>query len=140
MAEKRGLGRGLSALLGDVEETNVATGATVVQPLVGLSPKSWNTTLYYEADRLTGRVSASYRAGYLSTVPGGNGNDVRGKFETLNIDAAATFKLTDQVTFTLEAINLTDEFDDRWISSVRESSEEYVHTGRQYYVGVRYKF
>ncbi|WP_309643003.1 ParB/RepB/Spo0J family partition protein [Phenylobacterium sp.] len=27
MAEKRGLGRGLSALLGDVEETNVATGA-----------------------------------------------------------------------------------------------------------------
>ncbi|MDP3852353.1 ParB/RepB/Spo0J family partition protein [Phenylobacterium sp.] len=27
MAEKRGLGRGLSALLGDVEETNVSTGA-----------------------------------------------------------------------------------------------------------------
>ena len=27
MAEKRGLGRGLSALLGDVEETNLATGA-----------------------------------------------------------------------------------------------------------------
>ncbi|WP_332700975.1 TonB-dependent receptor [Devosia sp.] len=120
--------------------TNVATGATVVQPLVGLSPSSWNTTLYYEADRLTGRVSASYREGYLSTVPGGNGNDVRGKHKTLNVDVAATFKLTDQVTFTFEGINLTDEFDDRWISSTRESSEEYVHTGRQYYVGVRYKF
>lgn len=120
--------------------TNAATGATVTQPLVGLSPSSWNTTLYYEADRLTGRVSASYREGYLSTVPGGNGNDVRGKHKTLNVDVAATYKLSDQVTFTFEGINLTDQFDDRWISSERESSEEYVHTGRQYYVGVRYKF
>jgi TonB-dependent receptor len=114
--------------------------ATVVQPLVGLSPSSWNVTLYYEHDGLEGRVSAAYRDGYLSTVPGGNGNDVRGKSSTLNIDASASYQISEQLSATFEAINLTDEFDDRWISSERKSSEEYVHTGRQYYVGLRYRF
>jgi len=113
---------------------------TVVQPLVGLSPKSFNATLYYEYEKLKARVSGSYRDGYLSTVPGGNGNDVRGKFSTLNVDVSASYELTDRLTLSVEGINLTDEFDDRWISSERKSSEEYVHTGRQYYVGFRYKF
>jgi len=112
----------------------------VIQPLVGLSPYSANATLYYEYEKAKARVSASYRDGYLSTVPGGNGNDVRGKFSTLNIDASASYEITDKLTISVEGINLTDEFDDRWISSERKSSEEYVHTGRQYYVGFRYKF
>lgn len=122
--------------------TNAAANppTTVVQPLVGLSPYSFNATLYYEYEKVKARVSASYRDGYLSTVPGGNGNDVRGKFSTLNFDASASYEITDKLTLSVEGINLTDEFDDRWISSERKSSEEYVHTGRQFYVGVRYKF
>jgi len=122
--------------------TNAATNPpqTVIQPLVGLSPRSWNATLYYEYKNLKARVSGAYRAGYLSTVPGGNGNDVRGKFSTFNVDASASYEITEQLTATIEGINLTDEFDDRWISSERKSSEEYVHTGRQVYVGLRYKF
>ncbi|MEW5683805.1 MAG: TonB-dependent receptor [Pseudomonadota bacterium] len=122
--------------------TNAAANPplTVTQPLVGLSPKSFNVTLYYEYEKLKARVSGSYRDGYLSQVPGGNGNDVRGKFSTLNVDASASYQLTDRLTINLEAINLTDEFDDRWVSSERKSSEEYVHTGRQVYAGFRYKF
>ena len=58
----------------------------------------------------------------------------------MNLDASASYKINEQFTVTLEAINLTDQFDDRWISSQRDSSEEYVHTGRQYYLGLRYKF
>ncbi|HEY0647217.1 TonB-dependent receptor [Phenylobacterium sp.] len=120
--------------------TNAARNERVIQPLVGLSPKSFNVTLYYEYEKLKARVSGAYRDGYLSTVPGGNGNDVRGKFSTLNVDASASFDITDKLTVSIEGINLTDEFDDRWISSERKSSEEYVHTGRQFYMGFRYKF
>jgi TonB-dependent receptor len=120
--------------------TNAATGASVVQPLVGLSPKAFNATLYYEYEKVKARVSAARRDGYLSTVPGGNGNDVRGKHGTFNIDMSASYQVTEQVTLTFEGINLTDDFDDRWISSERKSSEEYVHTGRQFYAGVRFKF
>ena len=103
--------------------TNAASNPplTVVQPLVGLSPRSWNATLYYEHGRAKARVSGAYRAGYLSTVPGGNGNDVRGKFSTFNLDASASFEITEQLSASIEGINLTDQFDDRWISSQRKS-------------------
>lgn len=109
-------------------------------PLVGLSPESWNATLYYEGTRLAARVSTAYRDGYLSAVPGGNGNDARGKNGTLNVDVSATYKLTDQLLLSLEALNLTDQYEDRWISTQRMNSEEYTHTGRQVYLGVRYRF
>ena len=42
--------------------------------------------------------------------------------------------------FTLEALNLTDEFSDQWVSSVADRSSVYHHTGRQYFVGVRFRF
>lgn len=35
---------------------------------------------------------------------------------------------------------LTDEFDSKWDDSNRQSSEEYVHFGRQFYLGASYKF
>ena len=114
--------------------------AVTVMPLVGLSPHSWNATLYYEGDALSGRVSAAYRDSHIGSVPGGNGNDARGKAESLTVDAAATLKVSKRATLTLEALNLTDVFDERWISRERLSMEEYTHTGRQLYVGVRYRF
>lgn len=120
--------------------TSTATNTKVIQPLVGLSPNSWNATLYYEKDKLSARVSGAFRDGYLTGVPGGNGNDVRGKNETFNVDVSASYDLTDRITLTFEGINLTDQFDDRWISSQRKSSESYEHTGRQYYAGVRYRY
>ncbi|MBR7619111.1 TonB-dependent receptor [Phenylobacterium sp. 20VBR1] len=110
---------------------------TSVLPLVGLSPKSWNATLYYEGERLSARVSTAYRDGYLSLVPGGNGNDARGKNPTLNVDVSLTYKLNERFSLSFEGINLTDQFEDRWISTERRNSEEYTHTGRQFFVGAR---
>ena len=111
----------------------------VTNDLVNLSPVSWNATLYYENDRFTVRASAAFRDEYLTRVPGGNGTDVAGKFETLNVDMSATFALTEQFELTLEGINLTDEFDDRWQSSARQNSESYEHSGRQFFAGFRFK-
>jgi outer membrane receptor protein involved in Fe transport len=108
--------------------------------LAGLSPISWNGTLYYEGTRTSARVSLAYRDGYITAVPGGNGNDARGKNETLNVDIAATYRLGERTSLTFEGLNLTDQFEDRWISSTRRNSEEYTHTGRQFLVGARYRF
>lgn len=123
-----------------ITDSTVIPAATTVLPLVGLSPRSWNATLYYEDTRLSARVSASYRDAYLAAVPGGNGNDARGKNSTLNVDASASYKVSEQLSLTLEAINLTDQFEDRWISIARRNSEDYTHTGRQVFVGARYRF
>jgi len=118
---------------------NPALERSTVEPLVNLSPSSWNATLYFENNRFSVRGTAAYRKEYLTRVPGGSGADVAGKFEALNIDMSASLTLSDQFELTFEAINLTDEFDDRWQSRARQNSESYEHTGRQFFAGVRFK-
>ncbi len=138
---------------------STAVGAPViVQPLVNLSRHGANGTLYYEDKRFSIRGSVAYRSGFLTNVPGRNGvpvgsapnfnassgrptfNDVEGTKGTINIDAAASLKLTENVTLTFEAINLTDEYIDQFIDSAADRLSVYHHFGRQFYFGARFKF
>ncbi|MFY8095103.1 MAG: TonB-dependent receptor [Niveispirillum sp.] len=119
----------------------IVAGRTVTEPLVGLSPKSYNATLYYEDEKFSARVSGSFRDGYLTQIAPGNGNDIRGKSSTFNLDFSASYEVTDQITVSFEAINLTDQFDERWVgTSDRKNLENYEHTGRQFFLGARYKY
>ena len=116
-------------------------GAVVADTdLTGLSQSAYNATIYFEKERFSARVSAAYRDEYLTTVPGRNGNDVEGTAETLNIDAAAAFALNENIEFTLEAINLTDEFQDQWVDGAGDRLSYYHHTGREYFLGARFRF
>jgi TonB-dependent receptor len=134
-------------------------GAPVVtQSLVNLSPHGANATLYYEDDRLSVRGSVAYRSGYLTNVPGRNGvapgngpvfnvnagqptfNDVEGTHGTINIDASASYKINANFSVTLEAINLTDEYTDQYIDSAADRLSVLHHTGRQFWIGTRFKF
>ena len=126
----------------EIDYCNDATCATfVTNDLINLSPTSYNGTLYYEDEVFSARVSAAFREEYLQNVPGRNNNLVEGKMDTMNIDASATFKLTDQVTLTFEGLNLTDEENHQWVGDdTRQSTSVYHHTGRQFYFGARYKF
>ena len=126
----------------EIDYCNDATCATfVTNDLINLSPTSYNGTLYYEDDRFSARVSAAFREEYLQNVPGRNNNLTEGKMNTMNIDASATFKLTDEVTLTFEGLNLTDEENHQWVGGGdRQSTSVYHHTGRQFYFGARYKF
>ncbi len=116
--------------------------AVVTADLINLSPTSYNGTLYYEDDRFSARVSAAFRDSYLQNVPGRNGNNIEGKQETFNLDASASFNLTDQVTLTFEGLNLTDEDNHQFVGdgASRESTSVFHHTGRQFYLGARYRF
>jgi iron complex outermembrane recepter protein len=108
--------------------------------LVGLSKNSYNATLYYEGERFGARVSAAVRDDYLTTVPGRNNNDIEGTKGTTTIDASASYKINDHWELSLEALNLTDEFNDQWVDSVGDRVSVYHHTGRQYMIGVRFKY
>lgn len=121
--------------------SNALCTAVVTDDLAALSPKAYNATLYYEDDRFSARVSAAYRSGYLQNVPGRNNNFIEGKKSTLNIDTSASFKLRDNLVLTFEGLNLTDEDNHQYVGGDgRESTSVFHHTGRQYYVGVRYTF
>lgn len=119
--------------------TNVTTGATVTQPLIGQSPTSASGTLYYSHEGFEARLSGTYRDEYLLTVPAASGNDVEGKAETFNLDFSASYELNDRVSVSFEAINLTDQFDERWINSQRQNNLNYEHTGRDIIIGIRYR-
>jgi TonB-dependent receptor len=113
---------------------------STTEDLTGLSRSAYNATLYYEQGGFGARVSVAYRDEYLTTVPGRNGNDVEGTDETMTVDFSASYSPNDKITLTLEGINLTDEFSDQWVDSLGNRLSVYHHTGRQYFLGARYKF
>lgn len=112
----------------------------VKDDLTGLSKSAYNATLYWENEVFGARVSAAYRDDYLTTVPGRNNNDVEGTIETLSIDFSASWSVMENLDLTLEALNLTDEFQDQYVGSQADRLSYYHHQGRQYLVGARYKF
>jgi iron complex outermembrane recepter protein len=113
---------------------------TVKEDLTGLSKSAYNATLYWENEIFGARISAAYRDDYLTTVPGRNNNDVEGTIETLNLDFSATWTVMPDLDITLEALNLTDEFQDQYVGAQGDRLSYYHHQGRQYLLGARYKF
>lgn len=117
-----------------------AAGANSLRTdLVGLSKNAHNATLYYEKDRFSARASMSRRADYLTTVPGRNNSNVEGTKGTTHVDFSASWKWNENLEFTFEGLNLTDEANDQWVDSIGDRVSVYHNTGRQYMVGVRYK-
>jgi TonB-dependent receptor len=118
-----------------------ATGAVVTTTdLTGLSKDAYNATLYFDNKTFSARLSAAFRADYLTTVPGRNGNDVEGTVETFNLDFSSSYNINENFTVTLEALNLTEEFDDQWVDSIGNRLSYYHFQGRQYFLGARFKY
>ena len=142
MLENLGVQLNYTHVESEIDYCNDATCATfVTNDLINLSPSSYNATLYYEDDRFSARVSAAFRDEYLQNVPGRNGNALEGKMNTMNIDTSASYRLTDQITVTFEGLNLTDEENHQWVGDgTRQSTSVFHHTGRQFFIGARYKF
>ncbi|QYF87735.1 TonB-dependent receptor [Brevundimonas sp. PAMC22021] len=127
--------------------TTSACNVFVTADLVNLSPDAWNATLYYDDGRFNARVSAAYRDSYFQSVPGSNGGTrgipYQGKSETTTIDASASYNVTDNLSLTIEGLNLTDEENRQNhgdLGGPRDSTYVYHHTGRQVYLGARYRF
>jgi len=116
------------------------SNATITDDLINLSPKSFNATLYYDDGTLSARLSGSQRSSYLTRVPGQNNNDVEGKNKTFNVDFSISYKVTPQLDVTLEGVNLTNQPNDQFISRARDSVVVNNVTGREYLIGLRYKF
>jgi len=137
----------------EIDYVTSTTGATppVKNDLVNLSPSSWNATLYYEGDGFSIRTSAAYRDAYLTAVPASNAprnpnnptqpfQDAEGTNETLFVDFSASYAINDRVSVSFEALNLTDEFDDKFIDTPTDRVVTYTHVGRQYFLGARFRF
>ncbi|WP_443748574.1 TonB-dependent receptor [Asticcacaulis solisilvae] len=115
------------------------TSTDTVLPLPGLSKNSYNATLYYETPKWGARLAANYRSKYITSVPGGNYNDVAGVNESFNLDASAHYNLSRHLTLTFEALNLTNQADDEYVNSTNRVYN-YTKSGQQFLAGLRYTY
>jgi len=106
--------------------------------LFNLSRRAYNATLYYEADKFSARASVAYRSGYIDSTSG-TGNVFEGYNSSINVDASMRYRVTDQFEVSLEGVNLTDEYRDRFTDLEAKRNYEYNHFGRTIMFGVRYK-
>jgi iron complex outermembrane recepter protein len=117
-----------------------ANTSFVANSLLNLSKNAANATIYYDNGNWSARVSAAYRSPYLTNVPGQNLNDVEGTHSTLNVDFSSSWNVTQAFQLTLEALNLTNQFQFQYVDSVGDRLSFYHQQGREYLLGARYKF
>ncbi len=129
-------------LPGLLSNLGVVTNYTHVnaEDMVGVSENSYNFTLFYEVDNYGLRVSANHRDDYLLSKPGGNGHVAEMKYGPTHIDFSSFYHFNDNLTFTFEMINLTDEIERIYGTGdgTMDMTREINHTGRQFLLGARY--
>lgn len=130
-----------------IQYLNSSGASTLKTDLTGLSRHSWNATLFYEGKTWAGRVSVTNRDNYYLQVTGTeSGFDkegMHGQNGTTTVDASLRYRIDDQLELSLEGINLTNEPSESWVATSSSSPHlalDYSETGRQYLLGLRYKF
>lgn len=135
---------------------DVRSGQRGIGPYLNASPDAVNTTLYYEASNWQARVSAVYRAEYRDRFPLLSNScslDLgpvacaqpqlpyfRAVTDSLRFDASFSYDFSENVTLTVEAINLTEEPSNRWAYEDVQVSQQSQSYGRIITAGMRLKF
>jgi TonB-dependent receptor len=119
----------------------LAAGGVTTNDLVGLSKKAYNATLFYEDEKFSARISAAYRDKSIVALPANNPlQDLEGYDKNLTFDLAASYQINENFKLSLEGLNIFDRFNRQFIDSDRDSTFVYTHTGRQWNLGLQYKF
>ncbi|MBW4331618.1 TonB-dependent receptor [Stakelama sp. CBK3Z-3] len=124
----------------DVDYTFNIDGDEIVytRPLLGLSKRSANGTIYYDDGSFSVRVSGAYRSGYLTSTSG-NDNIFEGYGASFNLDASIRYTVNDHIELTLDGTNLTDDYRYRFTDDFARRNYENNHFGRVIMAGVRFK-
>lgn len=108
--------------------------------LTGLSRTAFNTTFYYDDGVFQARVTGAWRSKYIAGINPGNLNDQLVTDSTMNFDFSSSYKLNENLTFSLEGINLTNQVQNQYTDSIGKRPYNMHQTGREVYVGVRYSY
>jgi iron complex outermembrane receptor protein len=103
--------------------------------LLNSSRNTWNLTGYYENDRFSARLAYNYRSAYKAGVDRGASQHVDGM---PSLAASVNVKLTERLTLTFDALNLTDETIKMYAEN-KDRPRAFYSNGRTFYVGLRAK-
>ena len=107
------------------------------------SENTTNVVLFYEKDRISTRVAWNKREGFLTAVQSRAGNPQYTN-DYWQLDAGFSFNITDNITFLVEGINLTDESVDQYNIVGPVSTKKHLffisNSGRRLQAGIRARF
>jgi TonB-dependent receptor len=104
---------------------------------------SYNYTLYFEAEQWSARISYNFRERYIKEYLDKYKDEAsfgRGYEDKGQLNFSSRYKFSDQLSFSFEAINLTNAATEQWSDVYVPRPAEYLLTGRQYLLGVRGSF
>jgi TonB-dependent receptor len=116
----------------DTEYNNISKAAQFA--IYGLSDSA-NFIGFYDKDGLQVRIAYNWRDDFLAS---GGGNP-RYTEAYGQVDASVSYELTDNLTVSLEGLNITDETT-RQYGRHKDMTFNYIETGARYSLGVRYNF
>ncbi|QIL90228.1 TonB-dependent receptor [Microbulbifer sp. SH-1] len=135
-------GLGLTASYSYTEsETEVSGGNFYGEnlPLPGLSENVWSTTVFWDIGNFSSHVNVRYRDEFILNMPiPGSSTPVMAQ-EYTTVDAQVSYAFENGIDVVFSANNLTDEAN---VVSYGEEGilGEYSEFGRQYYLGINYKY
>jgi iron complex outermembrane recepter protein len=116
--------------------------ACTYHALTNQSRNSYNTTVYYDDTVFQARMSVAYRSHYFMTLPGSY-NDYEAGNDTFNVDASASYKFSENLMITFDALNITNQRQQQY-TGYYDSSNKYMYvnhqTGTDFYIGVKYDY
>lgn len=104
--------------------------------VAGNSRHTLNLTGYYENDWLSARLSYNYRSSFFITIDRASPLN---QAATESLDASLNVRLTDNISLTADAINLTGEKIVQF-SGTPDRPRAFYDNGRQFYFGVRVRY
>lgn len=113
----------------DTEFDNTSTGSQFA--VYGLSDSA-NFIGFYDKNGLQARLAYNWRDDFLNSYAGYT--EAYGQ-----LDASISYDINDNLTVSMEALNLTDEDTRTYVRNTGMTSS-YTETGARYNVGVRYSF
>jgi TonB-dependent receptor len=110
--------------------------------LNNMSRNSYNATVYYDDTVFQARMTASFRSHYIIDANILSNYNNYGIFvkATMNVDASASYKLDENLMFTFDALNLTNQASNVYADKTAQRAYQYHQTGRVFYVGAKYTY
>jgi iron complex outermembrane recepter protein len=104
-------------------------------PLAGVSQHSANAIAYYENGPFGIRLAYSWRDEYLTGLARGAALYTKARS---NVSASASYDLTDNLSLSFEAINLTNSMQEQY-NTFEDSLASMSYNDRRYSIGIRYR-
>ncbi|NKI97852.1 iron complex outermembrane receptor protein [Rhizobacter sp. SG703] len=104
-------------------------------PLVGASKNTYNVSGYFENDSFNARVNYSFRSKFYNGL---DRSTAQYQDDTDNVSASIGYKVSDNLTITLDGMNLNNPKLKYYANNPDQPTAFYVN-GRQYYLSLRLK-